>query len=292
VSASALKLPDEARHLVTLFVARRGLYATVLLFCASFVLFLARPFVEYLTFLRDLLAGNLGISLTTGVPVLTIITKGAPYTLVLGLAAAVLTFGTAIPLGILAAWKRGTSWDRAVLSLAVLGMGIPNFFLALLLIQVFAVWLHWLPVAGSDNASNLVLPAVVLAFESIAINMRLVRSSLLDELGREYVRTLYAKGLAEARIVWIHALRNALPAILAMTAMVTRNLLGYTLIVEVIFRWPGLGHELVAAVLREDYQEARVLALLLVLLVIVLNLFADIGQQLADPRVRERALAG
>jgi peptide/nickel transport system permease protein len=276
---------------LTGFVARRGLYAITLLFFASIVLFLAKPFVEYVAFLRNLLQGDLGISLSTGLPVLTIIARGAPYTVALGLVAAALTYGTAVPLGILAAWKRGTAWDHGALSLAVLGMGVPNFFLAILLIQVFGVWLRWLPVAGSDNASNLILPAVVLAFESMAINLRLVRSSLLDELGRDYVRTLHAKGLPDARILWIHALRNALPAIVALAAIVARNVIGYTLIVEVIFRRPGLGHELVESVLRGDYGEARVLALLLVLVVIVLNLFADIGHQLADPRVRERMQA-
>jgi len=273
------------------FVARRALYAVALLFFASLVLFLAKPALEYLGFLRGLLQGDLGSSQSTGVPILATIARGAPYTLVLGLAAFVLTYVTAVPLGILAAWKRNTTWDRAGLSLAVLGMGIPNFFLAILLIQAFGIWLRWLPVAGSDNASNLVLPAVVLAFESIAINLRLVRTAMLEELGREYIRTLYAKGLSEARILWIHALRNALPVILPLAAIVARNVLGYTLIVEVIFRWPGLGHELVEAVLREDYQEARVLALLLVLVVIVLNLVADIGHQFADPRFRERVQA-
>lgn len=273
------------------FVARRALYAVALLFFASLVLFLAKPALEYLGFLRGLLTGDLGTSQSTGVPVLATIARGAPYTLVLGLAAFVLTYVTALPLGILAAWKRSTAWDYAGLSLAVLGMGIPNFFLAILLIQVFGIWLHWLPVAGSDNASNLVLPAVVLAFESIAINLRLVRAALLEELGREYIRTLYAKGLSEPRILWFHALRNALPVILPLAAIVARNVLGYTLIVEVIFRWPGLGHELVEAVLREDYQEARVLALLLILVVIVLNLFADLGHQFADPRFRERVQA-
>lgn len=273
------------------FVARRALYAAALLVCASLVLFLAKPLIQYLVFLGGLLQGDLGSSQSTGVPVLTTIERGAPYTLVLGLTAAALTYGTAVPLGILAAWKKDTAWDRVTLSLAVLGMGIPNFFLAILLIQVFGVRLRWLPVAGSDGVSNLVLPAVVLAAESIAINLRLVRSTLLEELGREYVRALRARGLSEARVLWVHALRNALPVILAFAAVVARNVLGYTLIVEVIFRWPGLGHELVESVLREDYQEARVLALLLVLVVIALNFIADVGHQLADPRVRTRMQA-
>jgi ABC-type dipeptide/oligopeptide/nickel transport system permease component len=192
---------------------------------------------------------------------------------------------------VLAAWKRNTSWDQSTMLLAVLGMGIPNFFLAILLIQLFGIWLKWLPVAGSDDPSNIVLPAVVLAAEAMAVNLRLVRSSVLEELSRDYVRTLYAKGLKEWRIMWIHALRNALPPVIALAGIMLRTLLGYTLIVEVIFRWPGLGATLVNAVLQRDYSVAQVLALLLTFLVIIFNLLADIGQQLVDPRVRERAQA-
>lgn len=270
------------------FVVRRALYAVALLFFASLVLFLARPLVEYLGFLRDLLGGNLGVSLSTGQPVLTTIANGAPYTIALALIAAMLTYGTAIPLGILAAARRGTAWDGGVLSLAVVGMAIPNFFLAIVLIDLFAVRLRWLPVAGADSPAGIVLPAVVLAFESIAITLRLVRAAMLDELGRDYVRTLRANGLGASRILWVHALRNALPTLLPMAAIIGRNVLGYTLIVEVIFRWPGLGHELVESVLRGDYQEARVLALLFVLAVVAINVAADMGHQLADPQVRQR----
>jgi ABC-type dipeptide/oligopeptide/nickel transport system permease component len=273
------------------YLARRAIYALVLLLCTGLILFIARPLLEYLAFLRDLAVGNLGISLSTGQAVLKTIVVAAPYTLSLALAAALLTYGTAIPLGILAAARQGTAWDGTVLALAILGMGIPNFFLAIVLIDVFGVRLHWLPVAGSDTPANLVLPAVVLAFESIAINLRLVRSAVLEELGREYIRTLRANGLSGSRILWIHALRNALPSLLPMAAIVGRNVLGYTLIVEVIFRWPGLGHELVESVLRGDYQEWRVLALLFVFAVIGLNLAADLGHQFADPKVRERLQA-
>lgn len=273
------------------FIARRILYAIALLFFTSLILFMARPLLEYLSFIRDLLAGNLGASASTGQPVLKTVAVGAPYTIALAFVAATLTFGTAIPLGLLSASRHRTAWDWGASSLAVAGMAIPNFVLALVLIDLFAVRLRWLPVAGADTPASIVLPAVVLAFESIAINLRLVRAAVLEELGREYVRTLSAAGLGASRILWVHALRNALPTLLPMAAIVARNVLGYTLIVEVIFRWPGLGHELVESVLRGDYQEARVLALLFVLSVIAINVVADIGHQFADPKVRARLQA-
>lgn len=306
------------------FIFRRSAYAVVLLFIASLIifygmrlapgnpgdvllnplnriglieglrhkLFLDRPLLEqYGIFIHNLFTGHPGVSLFSGEPITNIIQQSGLNTLKLGVAAAILTYATAIPLGVLAAWKRNTPWDQGTMLLAVLGMGIPNFFLAILLIQLFGIWLKWLPVAGSDDPSNIVLPAVVLAAEAMAVNLRLVRSSVLEELGRDYVRTLYAKGLREWRIMWIHALRNALPPVIALAGIMLRTLLGYTLIVEVIFRWPGLGATLVNAVLQRDYSVAQVLALLLTFLVIIFNLLADIGQQLVDPRVRERAQA-
>jgi ABC-type dipeptide/oligopeptide/nickel transport system permease component len=306
------------------FLFRRTIYAVILLFIASLIifygmrlapgnpgdvllnplnrinlieglshkLFLDRPLWEqYLIFMHNLFTGQPGVSLFSGEPIPNIIKQAGLNTLKLALVASILTYVTAIPLGVLAAWKRNTPWDQGTMLLAVLGMGIPNFFLAILLIQLFGIYLKWLPVAGSDDISNIVLPAVVLSAEAIAVNLRLVRSSVLEELGRDYVRTLYAKGLKEWRIMWVHALRNALPPVIALAGIMLRTLLGYTLIVEVIFRWPGLGATLVDAVIRRDYSVAQVLALLLTFAVIVLNLLADIGQQLVDPRVREHAQA-
>src|SRR6266849_1494734 len=189
------------------FILRRTLYALILLFIASLIifygmrlapgnpgdvllnplnriglieglrhkLFLDRPLLEqYLIFIHNLLTGQPGVSLFSGEPIPNIIKQAGLNTLKLGLAAAILTYATAIPLGVL----------------AVLGMGIPNFFLAILLIQLFGIWLKWLPVAGSDDVSNIVLPAVVLSAEAIAVNLRLLRSSVREQLGRDYVRTL------------------------------------------------------------------------------------------------------
>ncbi len=203
------------------FILRRTLYALILLFIASLIifygmrlapgnpgdvllnplnriglieglrhkLFLDRPLWEqYLIFIHNLLTGQPGVSLFSGEPIPNIIKQAGLNTLKLGLAAAILTYATAIPLGVLAAWKRNTPWDQGTMLLAVLGMGIPNFFLAILLIQLFGIWLKWLPVAGSDDITNIVLPAVVLSAEAIAVNLRLVRSSVLEELGRDYVR--------------------------------------------------------------------------------------------------------
>lgn len=242
---------------------------------------------QYFFFVERMTTGDLGISFVSGKPISGLIGDAALNTLKLALAATLLTYLTAIPLGILAAWKRNSALDSGAMFITVLGMGIPNFFLAVLLIELFAVQLEWLPVAGDESLKHIVLPAVVLAAEAIAINMRLMRSSLLDQLGQDYIRTLRAKGITERRIVWVHAFRNALPPVIALAGVMLRNLLAFTLIVEVIFRWPGLGSQIVNAILENDFTYAQVLSLLLVIAVIFFNLLADIGHQMVDPRVRE-----
>jgi peptide/nickel transport system permease protein len=302
------------------FIIHRTLYALLLLFVASIVIFyglrvapgsvedvltnpvnreflapqlreklgLDRPLpVQYVVFVKNLLTGDPGVSFVNGQPINKLIGRAIWNTVALAAAAALLTYATAIPLGVLAAWKRNSIVDQVTMLLAVLGMAIPNFFLAVLLIQLFSVKHRWLPVAGSGDLRHLILPAFVLAAEAIAINLRVVRSSMLEELNKDYVRTLYAKGLPEARIVWIHMLRNALPPVIALAGIMLRTLLGYTLIVETIFRWPGLGSQLVNSVLKRDYTLAQTLALMLTFAVIFFNLLADIGQQWADPRTRQ-----
>ena len=174
---------------------------------------------------------------------------------------------------------------------AVIGMGIPNFFLAVLLIQLFTVRLGWLPVAGYETPKHIIMPAVVLAAEALAINLRVVRSSVLEELGRDYVRTLKAKGISDQRILWVHVLRNSFPPVIALAGIMMRTLLGYTLIVETIFRWPGLGYQLVNAILKRDYTVAQTLAIMLTAAVIIFNALADLLQQWADPRTRGKARA-
>ncbi len=302
------------------FIAQRALYSFVLLVIASVLVFvglrvtpgsvvnklttdynrdtlgpiltarfnLDKPiWVQFVLFISGILRGDPGESLVTSKPILDTIRESGVYTLILGGAGALLTYAIAIPLGVLAAARRNTIIDQGALFASVLGMGIPNFFLALILIQVFAVQLHWLPTAGDQGFGSLSLPAFVLSAEAIALNVRLMRSSLLEELNREYIRTLRAKGVRERRVLWVHAFRNALPPVIALAAVLLRTLVGYTLIVEEIFRWPGLGSKLVNAIITRDYPLAQVLALLLTAVVLLLNFLADIGQRWADPRVRE-----
>src|SRR5258708_6580480 len=209
--------------------------------------------VQFILFMDGILRGDPGDSLVTSKPILDTIRESGVYTLILGGAGALLTYAIAIPLGVFAAARRNSIIDQGALFLSVLGMGVPNFFLALILIQVFAVQLHWLPTAGNQGVSSLILPAVVLSAEAIALNVRLMRSSLLEELNREYIRTLRAKGLHEWRVLWVHAFRNALPPVIAVARVLLRTLVGYTLIVEEIFRRPGLGSKLVKGIITLDY---------------------------------------
>src|ERR1700733_770225 len=306
------------------FILRRAAYALLLLFFASLLVFyglrlapgdivsaiaspttekvvrinltkelgLNRPLpVQYFVFGGHLVTGHFGVSIANGEKIGTIITTAGVKTLALGISAAILTYGLAIPLGVVAAAKRNGLMDQSTRFLVVLAMGIPNFFLAVLLIQLFGVQLGWLPVAGPGGISHLILPAIALSVESIALNVRLMRSSILEELSSDYIRTLRAKGLESRRILWIHAFRNALPPVVALAGVVLPTLLGYTLVVETIFRFEGLGYQLVQSIIKRDYALAQTLALMFTALVILFNFLADVAHHMIDPRVREQGMA-
>jgi peptide/nickel transport system permease protein len=248
---------------------------------------LDRPLPEqYLVFVQRVVTADLGYSDISRRQITDIIATALPYTVVLAIAAGLIAYGLGIPLGVLAARRRGRWPDQFASGLAMVGLGVPNFVLAIVLIMVFGIALGVLPVSGAAGPANLVLPALVLAVEPLAVTVRLVRSTVLDQLGQDYVRSLVAKGLTMRRIVWQHVLRNSLGPVISLAAVQFRSLLGYTLIVEVIFRWPGLGSQLVDAVLKRDYLVAQVLALLLVLAVILLNTLSDLAYAYADPKVR------
>jgi ABC-type dipeptide/oligopeptide/nickel transport system permease component len=242
--------------------------------------------VQYWHYLHGVLTGDLGLSLVDRVPVQTVIANSAGYTLVLALASFVIAFGVGIPLGALAAIRKGGWVDGVIRVVANLLLGIPDFVLALLLILVVAVHLQWLPVSGAASWRYLILPAFVLAAEPLGLTIRVTRVAFLENRQADYVRTLRARGVTAARIDWRHILRNSMTAVVSLGAVQVRTLLGYALIVEVIFRWPGLGYQLVHSILQRDYAVTQTLVLLLSAVVVVASTLGDLMLAWVDPRNR------
>jgi len=241
---------------------------------------------QYVDYVSGMVTGDLGVSLVTKLPVTTVIANSAWYTVVLALAAFVVAFGIGVPVSVAAALNRGGWFDRLALAVASFFLAIPNFVLALVAVLILGLQLQWLPVSGSSSVENLILPALVLAAEPCALTVRVGRTAVLEQLSADYTRTLWARGVRQIRIHWIHVLRNSLSPIISLGSIQIRTLLGYTLIVEVIFRWPGLGTQLVNSILDRDYPVAQALALLLAAVVIVSSAITDLVYRWADPRVR------
>ena len=242
--------------------------------------------VQYAVYLSHLARGDLGSSLVTGKPIGELLTSYGRNSLILGLTAFALSYLIGLPLGVLAAARRNSVVDQVATGVGVLGMGMPNFWLALLLIFLFSSKLHWLPSAGCCSPKHLVLPALVLAAEGTAVTLRMMRASMLEQLGQDFVRTHRAKGLSEWTVVGRRVCRTALIPIVSLSGLRLGWLIGYTLIVEWIFNWPGVGYLLVDSVLRRDYPVAQFFSLLLVFVVVLANLLADVAYGLVDPRIR------
>ncbi len=242
---------------------------------------------QYLNYMGDLLRGDPGNSLTNNSKISSMLVIHGRHSLILGSTALVLVFLIGVPLGIAAALRRNSVWDGGIVTLSVAGMAIPNFWLALLSIWLFASTLHWLPSAGCCSVRHLILPATVLAMEGIALTVRMTRSAMLENIGSDWVRTLRAGGLSETRVVGKHVFRNALLPLVSLAGLRIGQIVGYALVVETIFGWPGLGQVLVNAVIRRDYPVAQFFSLVLVVLVIVGNWLADVGYVTANPRLRK-----
>jgi ABC-type dipeptide/oligopeptide/nickel transport system permease component len=243
-------------------------------------------FAQYAVYLSNLLRGDLGNSLVTGTPIEELLTYYGRNSLILGLSALAVSYLIGLPLGVLAASRRNSWVDQLATLVATIGMGMPNFWLALLLIYLFSSKLHWLPSSGCCGAKELVMPTLVLAAEGTAVTMRMMRSSMLEHLGEDFVRTHRAKGQRERIVVGQHVFRNALIPIVSLSGLRLGWLIGYTLIVETIFSWPGVGYLLVDSVLRRDYPVVQFFSLLLVFMVVFANLLADLAYGLVDPRIR------
>jgi peptide/nickel transport system permease protein len=249
---------------------------------------------QFLTFAAEVLRGDLGNSIFLGRPVLSAIAERAEPTLLLTLLSLLIACVIALPAGVVAAYRRGGLIDQLVSGIAMLLASIPNFWLGLLLIQLFAVGFGILPVSGyglpgaglSERLSHLVLPALTLGIVSSALIMRFTRASMLDVLSEDYVRTARAKGVSECRVVLRHALKNALIPILTVIGMTAAILVAGSVVIETVFGLPGVGNLVVNAVIRRDYPVIQGALLIVAALYVIINFMIDMLYLLIDPRVR------
>jgi peptide/nickel transport system permease protein len=242
--------------------------------------------VQYWHYISGLLTGHLGSSLVSGLSITTIFRNSVGYTALLAGTALLIIFGIGVPVGMFAAAHEGRPVDQAIRGAASVGLAVPNFLLAMILVIILGLHLHLLPVSGAGSWRNLVLPAVVLAAEPCALTIRLTRTAYLEQALSDYARTLRARGVSERRIRWRHILRNAVSPIVSLGVLQVQVVVGYSMIVEVIFNWPGLGTEIVNSILQRDYAVAEILALMLAGIVVVATTAGDIILRAVDPRVR------
>jgi peptide/nickel transport system permease protein len=248
---------------------------------------LNKPIYEqYWIFLKNLSHGDLGESIVNRKDVTKLILERLPNTLSLGFTAIALGLCVSIFLGVRAATKFGTWQDTGVKFLAILGQAMPNFWLAIMAIYVFAVQLNWLPTSGMGTPAHYVLPVLVLSFFMLPIMMRLIRSSMLEVLGSEYVRLARIKGVSERWVVWKHALRNAIIPLLTAAGITFATIVTGAIIIETVFAWPGIGRMLYEAVLARDFPIVQGITLLVAVIVLLVNLIVDILYAYVDPRIR------
>lgn len=250
---------------------------------------------QYLKWLGNAATGDLGNSLD-GVPVVEYVTSSLPKTIELASAAIVLAAIIGVPVGISAALRRGRFLDGLLTSLSTLGISVPVYILGSLLILLLSLKLGWLPSSGYTDISRnaflhfqkLTLPAVTLGLGLAASIARMTRSSMLEILGRDFVRSLRARGMPERRVIWIHVLRNAAIPIVTIVGLQLGNLMGGTVLVEALFNWPGLSTLLVTAVSNRNYPLVQGSILTIAALFILINLCVDILYTMLDPRIRRK----
>ena len=270
--------------------------------------------IQYGTYIADVLQGDLGRSLVTKRPVLTEFMTLFPATLELSICAMLFAVIVGLPVGILAGVRRGSVWDHSVMGLSLTGYSMPIFWWGLLLIILFSVNLGWTPVSGRISLlyyfepvtgfmlidsllsgqegafrsalRHLILPAVVLGTIPLAVIARMTRSSMLEVLGEDYIRTARAKGLSPARVIGLHALRNALVPVVTVIGLQTGVLLAGAILTETIFAWPGIGKWLVESIYRRDYPALQGGILLVAVIIMLVNLAVDLLYGLINPRIR------
>jgi len=237
-------------------------------------------------FLRDLVQGDLGVSARTSSPVVEEIGARLPATLTLAAAGMLMAIAIGVPLGAWAAARAGSLGDVLVSTLVLFGISLPVYWLGLMLIILFSIRLRWLPAAGAEGPLSLILPAVTLAAFSVAFIARITRSSMLEVLRQDYVRTAHAKGVRRTTVEWRHALRNALPPVVTVIGLQFGELLGGAILTETVFGWPGLGRLLVDSIFARDYPMVQGLVIVFAAMFAIVNLLVDLTYERIDPRVR------
>jgi ABC-type dipeptide/oligopeptide/nickel transport system permease component len=236
--------------------------------------------------MTGLVHGDLGVSLSRNEPVTRLILERMPATAELAFAAMAVAMALAIPLGIAAAVWRATAIDQAAMTLALIGISVPNFWLGPLMAILFSVELGWLPVSGRGTWQHLVLPAVTLGAALAAILARMTRASLLDELHELYVMAAAARGASRGRVVLRHAFRNSLIPIVTIVGLQFGSVLTGTVITETIFAWPGIGRLLIQSIGFRDYPLVQGCILLIAVTYVAMNLLTDVAYGWLDPRIR------
>ena len=250
-------------------------------------LHLDEPVIEqYGRFVANALRGDLGVSIRSRRPVAAEIAENIGSTGLLALASMMVAIGLGVPLGLLAALGRNSWLDVAAMVVALLGVAMPSFWLGFLLIFVFSLHLGWLPATGGGDLPHLVMPAVALGMIAAAIIARLTRSSMLEVLGQDYVRTARAKGLGGASVIVRHALRNALIPVVTVFGLQFGNLLAGAVIVETVFSRPGLGRLIVGAILAKDFPLVQGTVLFVAAAYVLINVVVDVAYAYVDPRIR------
>jgi peptide/nickel transport system permease protein len=237
-------------------------------------------------YLSKLAHGDFGTSIHSKAPIIDMIKTRYPSTLKLAFVSLIIGLAIGVPMGIYAALKAGHWQDFVVTIISVRFSAMPAFWLGPMLMLLFAVWLGWLPVSGMDAPTSIILPAVTLGFGLSAILTRMTRTSLLEVLNDDYIRTARAKGLSEKTVIIRHALRAALLPIITIVGLQMGSLLAGTVITETIFSWDGIGRLLVESIEKRDYPVTQACVLVVALSYVLVNLFTDILYRIADPRIR------
>jgi len=249
---------------------------------------LDRPVViQYLSFVGKLvISGDFGDSFVAKVPAMRLIRECLPATIKLTLSSLIFVSVVSIPVGVIAAIKRYSFIDNITTFIALVGQALPLYWFGIMLIIIFGVWLKWLPISGSSSMAFLILPAITLGSWILPINMRLVRSGMLDVLNQDYIRTARAKGLAERKVLVKHAFKNAAIPLVTVLGMQIGALLGGAVVTETVFAWPGIGRLAVDSIRTGDYPVVQAIVVIFALSVVVGNLIADILAAMIDPRIR------